>query len=142
MTRAFFSGTQQSANDNDGRPLYTPGGGSAPVWSVSDTAVVADVAAAAAKVTTVAANVATLVSDGASPTQAHVNTLNTDWGTLDTDWGTLATDWGTLATAIAALAAETGDFYFSYDTSKITTLNALNTALDSIRRQALSAGFK
>lgn len=113
MTRAVFSGTQHAYTDNDGRKQYTAGGGVAPVVTATSA--------------TVAADVATLVADGATPTQAHVTTLNTDWAAL--------------LAQINALAAETGDFYFSYDVAKITTLNDLNTALDSIRRQAQSAGL-
>lgn len=73
----------------------------------------------ASKQATVAANVATLVADGASPTQAHVTTL--------------AASWALLNTALATVSAS--NLSISFDTSVITSKNALRAALNEALRQ-------
>lgn len=62
-----------------------------------------------------AADLATLVADGASPTQAHVTALNNDF----------------MNQAAVVL---------HYDTSKVTSLNLLRTALDALWLQARGRG--
>lgn len=114
MARQFTTLTKTAITDANNRTEFQPGKGAAPVTTVTTT--------------TVASDLATLVADGASPTQAHVTALNTAYTTM--------------AAQITALSAETGDVYFSFDTTKITTLEQIQSALAKIEKWARSAGFQ
>lgn len=117
MARLSFKVTKFKDHvDGSGNPAGTAitlGGNGAPVTTFDYSAVATDIA--------------TLVADGASPTQAHVTTLNTDWGTLKT--------------SLDAVAAENGDVYVSFDTTKITTRAQLKAALDAVLINATGSGM-
>lgn len=123
MSLAAFTVTIQQALTAQPTKYHTTGGGlSDPTSAVAPTTA------------TVAADIATLVADGATPTQAHVTTLNTDWGTFLTAENLYRTAAGSV------LGGDPLDAVLLLDTSKISTINQLKSALESLLRSATASG--
>lgn len=84
--------------------------------------------AAVTALTAVDAAITVAEGDGASPTQAHVNAIRSAYTTL--------------ATAVNAVpASASGDLVLVIDSTKITTMNKLKAAFDSLYRLLDGSGL-